>query len=265
MPVDVETGSDGVAVVTMNRPGKLNALAAPELEQLGAALRRIRRDPEIKVAILTGAGDRAFTAGMDWNELGETDGVWPGARYYDVPDGLMLDMIPYLKGIEIWKPLLAAVNGHAIALGAHLLIGCDLRVASTNATVAFNETRFGGLADGGAMARLPRQIPYVHAMDLLLTGRRATAEEMLRMGLVNEVVPPERLMPRTLEIARDLAANTDPLAVQFTKRAVVGGLDGGQSQAMLAESLYAEVLHNRHGRTESGMAEMRRRFGKGTP
>src|SRR5437016_1961753 len=126
---------------------------------------------------------------MDWKVLDEPD--MPFARYYDVPDGLMTKMPAYIKGIDIWKPMIAAVNGFALGLGAHILVGCDLRIASTNAIAAFHEVQFGDTANGGGVARLTRQIPYVHAMDLLLTGRRVDAEEMGRMGLVNEVVAPD--------------------------------------------------------------------------
>src|SRR4051794_40000187 len=138
------------------------------MEQFTAALERVRDDPEIKVAIMTGAGPSSFCAGMDWKVLDEPD--MPGYRFHDVPDGLLLNMPTYFKGIDIWKPIIAAINGHAIASGAHMVIGADIRIASTNATIAFNETQFGDIADGGGLSRLPRQIPFVHAMDLLITG-----------------------------------------------------------------------------------------------
>jgi E-phenylitaconyl-CoA hydratase len=250
--------ADGIATITMNRPDKMNALDTTDMEAFVDALHTVRQDRTIVVAIVTGAGDQAFTAGMDWKVLDEPD--MPFTRFRDVPGGLMTEMPAYFKGIDVWKPVIAAINGHAIALGAHIVIGADLRIASSNATIAFNEVRFGDIGNGGAIARLPRQIPFVHAMDLLLTGRRIGAEEMLRMGLVNEVVPPEALAARARELAQSLVAQADPDALSITKRAVIGGLDMGLSQAMLAEALYTEMLHNRHGADESRMFTYSREF-----
>ena len=243
--------SDGVATITMNRPDKMNALDTEGMNAFIQALHEVRRNPEIVVAIITGAGDRAFTAGMDWKVLEEPD--MPFTRFQDAPGGLMMNMPAYFKGIDVWKPIIAAINGHAIALGAHMVIGADLRIASTNATIAFNEVLFGDIGNGGAVARLPRQIPFVHAMDLLLTGRRINADEMLRMGLVNEVVDPDALMPRARELASYLVTRTDHTALHITKRAVIAGLDVGLSQAMLGEALFTEMLHKRHGGDETMM------------
>jgi len=234
-----------VATITLDRPEKANALTSEEIETFVGRLHDVRTDPAIRVALITGAGDRAFCAGMDWNALEEPD--LPNIRYYDVPDGLMTNMPAYFKGIDVWKPVVAAVNGHAIALGAHIVLGADIRVASTNATIAFSEVLFGDIADGGGIARLTRQLPYVHAMDLLLTGRRVGADEMLRMGLVNEVVAPNELVPRARAIARHIAVEADPHAAQITKRAVVASLDVGQTQALQLEALFKEMLKNRLG------------------
>ena len=261
--IDFELTDTGIATITLNRPDKMNALDTPDLEALVAAYRRIRDTPSILVGIITGAGEQSFCAGMDWKVLDEPD--MPFHRYYDVPDGLMMNMPPYLKGIDIWKPMIAAVNGHALGLGAHILLGCDLRLASTNATVAFHEVQFGDTANGGGVARLTRQIPYVHAMDLLLTGRRVGADEMARMGLVNQVVEPGELVAKAREIADYIVANTDPHAVQITKRTVVDGLDVGQSQALLLEALYSEMLKNRHGGQEDAMFGYSERFRGGGP
>jgi E-phenylitaconyl-CoA hydratase len=249
--IHVDVSDNGIATITMDRQEKMNALDTADLEALVAAYQRVRDEPEIVVAIITGAGDKAFCAGMDWKVLDEPD--MPFHRYYDVPDGLMMNMPPYLKGISIWKPMIAAVNGYALGLGAHILLGCDLRIVSPNAAAAFHEVQFGDTANGGGIARLTRQIPYVHAMDLLLTGRRVGAEEMVRIGLVSELVDADRLVARAREIAEYIVENTDPYAVQLTKRTAVDGLDVGQSQALLLEALYSEMLKNRHRGKETEM------------
>ena len=171
MPIDYEKRKDGIAIVTMNRPEKLNALGKDDLKRLTEVFYELRTDPSVLVAIITGAGNRSFTTGMDLSLVGE---LHPD-HYKDVPEGLLLNMVPYMKGIEIWKPIIAAVNGHAIALGACMLLGTDIRIASPNATYALNEVLFADIADGGALARLPRQIPFVHAMKIMLTGETIKA------------------------------------------------------------------------------------------
>lgn len=243
MPIDFEKRKDGIAIITMNRPEKLNAMNKADLTRLTEVFYELRTNPDIQVAIITGAGNRSFTTGMDLSLVGE---LHPD-HYKDVPQGLLLNMVPYMKGIDIWKPIIAAVNGHAIALGACMLLGTDIRLASPNATYALNEVLFADLADGGALPRLPRQIPYVHAMKILLTGETIKADEMLRIGLINEIVPQEKLMPRALEIAEHLVTKCDKYSVQVTKQAVIRGMDVGLSQALLEEALFKEMLENRHG------------------
>jgi E-phenylitaconyl-CoA hydratase len=244
MAIDYEIRDNGVAIVTMNRPEKLNALNKDDLHRIADVFTDLRHNPKVQVAIITGAGNRAFTSGMDLSMPRDSE-KGPPRDYQEVPDGLMLKMLPYMKGIDIWKPIIAAINGHAIALGACMILGTDIRIAAPNATFALNEVLFGGLADGGAFARLPRQIPYAHAMKLLLTGERIDAQEMLRIGLINEIVPPDKLMPRALEIAEYLVTKCNKHSLQITKQAVVRGLDMGQSQALIEEALYAEMLENR--------------------
>jgi enoyl-CoA hydratase/carnithine racemase len=263
MSIDFEVDGTGIATVTINRPEKANALDTPHMNDFVRALGQIRDDPGIKVAIITGAGSKVFCAGIDWAVLDEPD--MPGYRFHDVPNGLMLNMPAYFKGIDIWKPVIAAINGHAIATGAHIVIGADIRVASANATIAFNETQFGDIADGGGLSRLPRQIPFVHAMDLLITGRQVDAAEMCRLGLVNEVVSPEDLMPRALAIASYIVEKTEPTAVQITKRAVIRGLDVGFSHAMYDEALYKEMLTQKtNSANEKRLHEFRASFDTST-
>ncbi len=244
MSVDFEKRKNGIAIITFNRPEKLNSLTKADRERLADLLGEVRSNPAIKVAVITGAGDRAFTAGNDLAEpLPAGDSMEP---YREIPEGLARKMIPYGKGIEITKPIIAAINGHAIALGACLILATDIRYASPKATFSLNEVRFGSLADGGALARLARQIPYVHAMRLLLTGDRIDAAEMLRIGLVNEIVPQDQLMARALQTAEQIAGY-DQFAVQITKQSVHHGLDVGQNQAITEECLFREMLTVRQG------------------
>ncbi len=252
MPVDYEVRDNGVAVVTYNSPQKMNALTPQDTVRVTELLHDIRVNPKVRVAIITGVGERAMTAGVDLRYVNTPEFRKALEEHFEYPGGLRLNMTPYTRGIDIWKPLIAAINGHAIAMGACVVLGCDIRIASTNATFSLNEVVFGGLAAGGAMARLPRQVPYAYAMDLLLTGRPTDAQEMLKFGLVTEVLPPDRLMPRALEIA-DKLAGLDKDAVQITKQAAVRGLDIGLHQALVEEALYMEMLNSRHGKPQDDM------------
>ena len=256
--IDFKVTNEGIAWIVMNRPEKMNALDSADLNAFVDALNEVRTNEAILVGIMTGAGEASFCAGMDWNVMDEPDMPW--TRYYDVPSGILMNMKAYFKGIDVWKPMIAAVNGYALGLGAHMMIGADLRIASTNAVAAFHEVQYGDTANGGAISRLARQIPYVHAMDLLLTGRRVSALEMERMGLVNQVVQPDQLLGRAEELARYIVENTDPLAVQITKRTYVTGLDVGQSQSMLLEAVYTEMLQNKHRGDEHYMIDYANRF-----
>lgn len=258
MAIDYEIRKDGIAIVTMNRPEKLNALNMDDLKRITEVFVDLRMNPDVLVAIITGAGNRSFTSGMDLGLIGQMS----SDHYKDVPKGLLMNMVPYLKGIDIWKPIIAAINGHAIALGACMLLGTDLRLATPNATFALNEVLFADLADGGALPRLPRQIPYVHAMRILLLGETIDAQEMLRVGLVNEIVPHERLMPRALEIAEHIVHKCDKYSVQVTKQAVIRGMDVGLSQALLEEALFKEMLENRHGLKNPMMEQYAQKYKK---
>ncbi len=237
-----------ISVITINRPETMNALDDKSSLELGRVWEDFRKDPNARVAVITGAGKRAFCVGADLKRRNDPSRQNDPSREEvrrvsrDGPYGPRKTyMGAYLKGIEVWKPIIAAVNGYAIATGACMILGMDIRIASPNASFCFPEVTFNQLADGGALPRLPRQIPYVHAMKMLLFGEPMGAEEALRVGLINEIVPQERLMPRAMELAEKLAA-LGPEGVQMTKQAVIKGLGGGLDQAMLLESLYAEML-----------------------
>ncbi|MGV9713079.1 crotonase/enoyl-CoA hydratase family protein [Gordonia sp. NPDC003424] len=197
-----------VLIVTMNRPEARNALSAEMMAIMVEAWDRIDDDPDIRVAILTGAGG-AFCAGMDLkamskNAPGDTvdRGTWNPA------------VLPaLLKGRRLTKPLIAAVEGPAIAGGTEILQGTDIRVAGESARFGVAEARWGLFPLGGSAVRLPRQIPYTIAADLLLTGRHITATEAREYGLIGYVVPDGSALDKALEIADTIAAN-GPLAVQ---------------------------------------------------
>jgi enoyl-CoA hydratase len=218
-----EKRDDGVAVLTFNRPERHNAISPQMMVQLADAWLDFRDDPKLRVAILTGAGTEAFCVGGD---LGLLMPLFTGTRAPADEWGrrLMagLDRIPIalLKPFALYKPIIAAVNGMALAGGCELLQATDLRVASRTARFGLSEAKRGLVPGGGSMVRLARQIPHCKAMEILLLGDPMPAEEAWRIGLVNEVVAPEQVLPRAHELASRLARN-GPLALQKIKEAVL--------------------------------------------
>src|SRR3954452_11755993 len=201
-----------VLVVTMNRPEAKNALSAPMLAGMTAAWDRADDDPEIRVCILTGAGG-AFCAGADLKAM---TSAHPG----DSARSLDLSVIEsLLKGRRLTKPLIAAVEGPAIAGGTEILQATDIRVAGESARFGVSEPRWGLFPLGGSAVRLVRQIPYTDAADLLLTGRHVTAGEAKAIGLIGHVVRDGEALAKALEIAGLIAAN-GPLAVQAILRTI---------------------------------------------
>jgi len=209
-------GADGeVVVVTMNRPEAKNALSPAMLVGMADAWRQIDEDDDIRCAILTGAGG-TFCAGMDLKAFTDRAANPYQDRYKDDPD---LHWTALLRHYHLRKPLLAAVEGHAVAGGTELLQATDIRIASESATLGIFEARRGLFPLGGSTVRLARQIPYTIAMDLLLTGRPVSAEEALRIGLIGYVVPDGTALDKALEIAGLICAN-GPLAVEAIKQSV---------------------------------------------
>jgi enoyl-CoA hydratase len=195
-----------VLVVTMNRPEARNALSPAMMALLRQAWDRVDTDPGIRVCVLTGAGG-AFCAGADLKAMTSDH---PGARL----GGVDLSVIePLLKGRRLTKPLIAAVEGPAIAGGTEILQACDIRVAGESARFGVAEARWGLFPLGGSAVRLTRQIPYTLAADLLLTGRHISAAEALSIGLIGHVVPDGQALAKALEIAALVAAN-GPVAVR---------------------------------------------------
>jgi enoyl-CoA hydratase/carnithine racemase len=201
-------------IVTMNRPEARNALSGPMMAIMKEAWDRVDDDPGIRACILTGAGG-AFCAGADLKAMTANH---PSASF--AGGGWDLSVIePLLKGRRLSKPLIAAVEGPAIAGGTEILQATDIRVAGQSARFGVSEARWGLFPLGGSAVRLTRQIPYTVAADLLLTGRHLSAEEALKIGLIGHVVPDGSALDKALELAELIAAN-GPLAVQAILRTI---------------------------------------------
>lgn len=205
------TSAEGVLEVVLDRP-KANAIDAETSRELGRMFVEFRDDPGLRVAILTGAGDRIFSAGWDLKaaaegSLSEDSDYGPGG-FAGLTELFDLD-----------KPVIAAVNGLAIGGGFELAIACDLVVAADHAAFALPETKLGVAADAGGLQRLPRQLPYRIALELLLLGRRMPAAEALHHGLINAVVPADQVMATARAWARTIAEGA-PLSVRAVKEVV---------------------------------------------
>ena len=221
-----------VLIVTMNRPRARNALSGPMMAVMRQAWDLTDSDPGIRVCVLTGAGG-AFCAGADLKAMTSDH---PGSRFR--AGDMDLSVIePLLKGRRLTKPLIAAVEGPAIAGGTEILQACDIRVAGESARFGISEARWGLFPLGGSAVRLPRQIPYTVAADLLLTGRHITAAEALSIGLIGHVVPDGQALGQALEIAEAIAAN-GPVAVRAILRVIreTEGLPENEAFALEAKA-----------------------------
>ncbi|MDE0911807.1 MAG: enoyl-CoA hydratase-related protein [bacterium] len=215
---------DGIAILTLNRPEQRNAFSPQTMVLLARAWKDFREDDAMRVAILTGAGDTAFCAGGDLKLLlpmftgaRQPETEWDHELMSNLGDVMATAL---LRPFELYKPIIAAVNGYAMAGGSEILQSTDIRIASRTASFGLTEVKRGLVPGGGSMVRLQRQIPYAKAMELLMTGDNMSAEEAHRVGFINEVVEPEALMPRALEIAAKIAKNA-PLAVQAIKETAI--------------------------------------------
>lgn len=202
---------DGIAIIKFNRPEKLNTLTLKMYDDLGDAFVKAQEDPGVSVCILTGEGTRAFCVGAD---LTESIPYLSRGHYIDEWDAA------HFKHIKMNKPVICAINGMCMGGGFEIMLGTDIRVASKDAIFALPEVSLGIVPAGGTLARLARQIPYVRAMELILTGDRIDADKALEYGIINYVTEPGEVMDKAMEIARRFLS-LSTVAVQTAKEAVI--------------------------------------------
>jgi enoyl-CoA hydratase/carnithine racemase len=216
---------DHLAYITINRPEVMNALHPPASEELSAIWDDFAADPDVWVAILTGAGDRAFSAGNDLKYTAAHAGQPTAPAAAQAARGPVKGGFGGITSrFDLFKPTIAAVNGWAMGGGCEMALACDIIIASENARFGLPEPRVGLFAGAGGVHRLPRQIPLKIAMGMMLTGTAIEAHEAARWGLVNEVVPRDQLIPTAARWAAEIL-QCAPLAVRGSKEAALVGLD----------------------------------------
>ena len=248
---------DKIAHITINRPEAMNAMDPATYKELSEAWIDVRDDPDIWVAIITGAGDKAFSAGADLKKtIGRPVEAW---HFWQTQEEQILN-----RGLEVWKPIIAAVNGYCLAGGMTLLLATDIRIAAEHATFGLSEVSRGILPGNGGTQRTIQQLPYPVAMYFLLTGERMNAEDALRAGLINKVVPLSELMTEAERIARRICENA-PLAVRAIKELAVRGQYLSIEQGLRLEQAIQRVLSTTDDAKEGprAFAEKRKPVWKG--
>jgi crotonobetainyl-CoA hydratase len=219
-----------VALVTLNRPAAMNAVTRAAHRELAAIFDEVEADQEVRVAVLTGAGEVAFSAGADLKEVAANIAAGDVGTSPETPPSGFGGLT---ARFDRAKPLIAAVNGYALGGGMEMVLACDIAIAAEHARFGLPEPRWGVFPAAGGVHRLPRQISLKPALGLLLTGRQIDAQEALRLGLVNDVVPAADLLPTALRWAAEIAGN-NPLCLQLIKEAVHDGLREPSLEAAMA-------------------------------
>jgi len=225
-----------IARITLNRPEAMNAFTPDTLQQLGQHLQAFDKDDALRVAILTGAGDKAFCAGADLKNYSKKEAagigeLWDHDRQFFRPGG---------HGLNVSKPVIAAINGFCLAGGQELALACDIRIASTSASFGSPEVRWSIIHGYGAL-RLPRTVPLSVAMEMLLTGERIDAARAYEIGLVSRLVAPDELLPTAERMAERISEN-GPLAIKITKELALRGLYQSPDDAIAYRNAVSALL-----------------------
>ena len=223
-----------IGYITINRPEVMNAMDPETYDLLSKAWSDVRDNPDVWVAIVTGAGEKAFTAGADLKSSVVKESI--KSDFWLTQKNQLLN-----RGLEVWKPVIAAVNGYCLAGGMTLLFATDIRVASENAVFEISEVKRGLLPANGGTQRVIKQLPYPIAMEMVLAGRRLTADEALRYGLINKVVPKETLIQEADNYAKKLL-ECGPLALRAIKELVLRSQDLPLDQGLRLEKAFFEYL-----------------------
>lgn len=222
---------ENIGLLTINRPEKMNAISQELTAELSLFLDEIENDDELRVIVITGAGDKAFMAGADINELVDRD-----ARLGRRVSRERQEIFSRIENLHV--PVIAAVNGYALGAGLELALACSIRICSEMAQFGAPEVKLGIIPGDGGTQRLPRLVGQGKAMEMIITGDFIDAQEAYRIGLVNKVFPPEKLKEEAMELAKKIASRP-PLAVRYAKEAVNRSQEGSASGFALESYLHA--------------------------
>jgi enoyl-CoA hydratase/carnithine racemase len=240
-----------VAYVTIDRPERRNAIDPATSQELLDAFTAFKNDDDLWVAILTGSGDQAFSAGADLVAMAQSMSGAGGPAFTAAFGGIT-------RGFECWKPIIAAINGYCLAGGLELALSCDIRIAAEHASFGLPEPKRAIIPGAGGTQRLPRVVPRAFAMEVLLTGERFDAQTALRFGLVSRVVPIEKLMPTAEEVAEKIL-ECGPLAVRAIKQAATQGLEMSLEEGLKLESQLAAAVFRSEDAREGPLAFAQKR------
>jgi len=233
MPVDYFV-KDHIVTITLNRPDSLNSMDPQMLDEFNEAIVKFKDDDNLWVSIITGAGDKSFSAGADLRKTIPLYGDTSVKPPWQPPPSIM-------RGLEIWKPLIAAVNGLALGGGCEIALACDIRIASENATFGQPEVSWGLMPGWGGSQRLSRIVSFAHAAEMILTGRTIDAEEAYRIGLVNKVTNAQNLMEIAQEYAQRIC-DQGPLGVRSAKEAMIRGMSMSMDDGLRLEQSMFDAL-----------------------
>jgi enoyl-CoA hydratase len=250
----VERRDDGIAVITINRPDKLNALNAAVIAELDGALADLDADPAVRALVVTGSGEKAFVAGADIAELAQATPI--EARALALRGQRVFDRLERFRG-----PVIAAVNGFALGGGCELALACHLRIATPGSRFGTPEVKLGLICGYAGTQRLPRLVGRGRALEILLSGEMVLAEEAFRIGLVNRLVAPDALMDETVALLKKMLANA-PLSLRYTIDSVNAGLDMSFEDAQDHEATLFAVLCSTADKTEGTSAFLEKRPAK---
>jgi len=248
--------AEGVATVTLNRPDVHNAMNETMRRELTRCFADLATDDEVRVIVVTGVGERAFSAGADIREFVEPA---PPTRFRE-----QRRRVDFRQAMDhCWQPIIAAIRGYAFGGGLELALACDIRLASEDAQLGLTEVNLAIIPGGGGTQRLPRVVGRGKALEMILTGARISAAEALRIGLVERVVPADRLQTEARELARTLADKA-PVALRYAKEAVVKGLELPLADGLRLEGDLSTLLRTTDDRLEGARAFLEKRKPKWT-
>ena len=245
---------ENTGLLTINRPEKMNALSQELTAELSLLLDEIENDAELRVIVITGAGDKAFMAGADINELVDRD-----ARLGRRVSRKRQEIFSRIENLHV--PVIAAVNGYALGAGLELALACSIRICSEMAQFGAPEVKLGIIPGDGGTQRLPRLIGLGRAMEMIITGDFIDAQEAYRIGLVNKVFPLDKLMEKAMELAQKIALRP-PLAVRYAKEAVNRSQEGDTASGFALESYLHALSCTTEDKKEGVSAFLEKRKGK---